>query len=151
MAGPSPWYVYNLAKNAFGDKVANLGTDGFKVALFTSSSNANTATLSHSGGTPPLYSDLTNEVANGNGYTTGGIAVTPTWSDASGTETFTSTSPTWTASGAGFSAEIAVCWDTTSNNVICWCYLDSTPATVTVPAGNQLAINIAGTGLFSMA
>jgi hypothetical protein len=49
-----------------------------------------------------LKADVT-EVTTGNGYTTGGIALTGvTWVETAGTATFTCTNdPSWTASGAG--------------------------------------------------
>lgn len=47
------------------------GTDGFKVALLSTSDIGNVGTHAH-------YSDLTGEVPAGNGYTTGGTAITVT-------------------------------------------------------------------------
>lgn len=49
-------------------KWAASGGDTMKMALLTASAAPNLATWQH-------YSDLTNEVANGNGYTTGGVAL----------------------------------------------------------------------------
>jgi hypothetical protein len=65
------------------------------------------------------------EVANGNGYTTGGNAATTTSaSQTGGTFKLVLTSPSvWTASGAGFSFQYAVLVDsTTSTNVGYWDY-----------------------------
>jgi galactitol-specific phosphotransferase system IIC component len=65
------------------------------------------------------------EVANGNGYTTGGNAATVTSaSQTGGTFTLVLASPAvWTASGAGFSFRYAILTDsTTSTNVAYWDY-----------------------------
>lgn len=151
MAAPSAWAVYNLFKNALGNKVVSLnGVDTLKMALFQSTSNAANSALTHSGGTAPQYSDLTNEVASGNGYTTGGVTCAATWTDASGTETLAAATGSWTASGSGITAEIAVIYDSTTGNLIAWCYLDSTPQNVSVAAGNTLNV-VSGSGVFTLA
>ena len=151
MAAPSAWAVYNLFKNALGNKVVSLnGVDTIKMALFTSSSNAANSALTHSGGTAPMYSDLTNEVSNANGYTTGGVACAATWTDSAGTETLGAANATWNATGSGIVAEIAVLYDSTTGNLIAWCYLDSTPASVTVAAGNTIVVQISGSGVFTL-
>jgi len=79
------------------------------------------------------------EVANGNGYTTGGNSTTITSaSQTGGTFKLVLTSPSaWTASGAGFTFQYAVLVDsTTSTNVGYWDYGSSqavaTGETVTV-------------------
>jgi hypothetical protein len=40
MASPGPWTVYNEFKETLGKKTVDLVNDTFKVALFTSTSNA---------------------------------------------------------------------------------------------------------------
>ena len=72
----------------------------FKMALFTSA-----AALTAASGAG-LYGGLTNEVANGNGYTTGGVTLTGYSISGTGTTTitFTGPSPSWTASGTGIPA-----------------------------------------------
>lgn len=65
------------------------------------------------------------EVANGNGYTTGGNAATVTISSqTAGTYTLVLASPSvWTATGAGFTFQYAVLTDsTTGTNVGYWDY-----------------------------
>ncbi len=65
------------------------------------------------------------EVANGNGYTTGGNSCTTTSSTQSGgTFTLTLGNPAvWTASGAGFTFQYAILTDaTTGTNVAYWDY-----------------------------
>ena len=150
MAAPSTPIAYNLFKYALGKKLIDLSADTFKVALFTSASNATTTALTHSGGTPPLYSDLTNEVSNANGYTTGGATVANTWTNSSGVETFGLANSQWTASGAGLVWEFAVFYDSTTGHLVAWCYGDSTPASVTVAAGVQMTLTMNVAGLFSL-
>lgn len=66
-------------------------TQTFKIALFTSS-----ATL---GASTTQYTGLTNEVANGNGYTTGGETLTVVAPTTSGTTAYLDFSDvTWTSS-----------------------------------------------------
>lgn len=66
------WKVPNTAKSKLGLGTLNLAGE-FKLALFTSASNLKT-----SGSALPrgVYNSLTNEVAAGNGYATGGYALT---------------------------------------------------------------------------
>jgi len=66
----SSWKVEILQGiHAFGTSVVRAGTgaDTFKIALYTSSATLGASTTAYSG---------TNEVANGNGYTTGGNTLT---------------------------------------------------------------------------
>jgi len=88
------------------------------------------------------------EVANGNGYTTGGNAAsTSSSSQTSGTFKLVLSSPTaWTASGAGFTFRYAVLTNsTTSTNVGYWDYGSSQA----VAAGETVTVTLDGTnGVF---
>jgi hypothetical protein len=69
------------------------------------------------------YGDISGtELANGNGYTTGGEASTVTAANASGTETVTATAVTWTASGSMGPFRYVVCYDSTPTDkpLISW-------------------------------
>jgi len=135
-----PWVIYNEFKAAYGLKLLNLNTDSMKVALFLSTSNAGNTSL-----TTARYATLTNQAANANGYTTGGVVCAPTYSQTGGTATFDIADAAWTASGGSITARFAVLYDDTAANkdLICYCLLDSTPADVTVTTGNTLTIQIA--------
>ena len=134
------WTLTNNTRTYLLDGTFDLNTDTFKIALFTSASNI--------GASSTTYAGLTNEVANGNGYTTGGNSVTGSLSGTT-TVTFDTTDPAvWTGSGAGFSARYAVLYEA-SGNVLAYFLLDSTPADVTVTAGNTLTISVAN--VFSLA
>lgn len=88
------------------------------------------------------------EVANGNGYTTGGNAASTTSSSQSGgTFKLVLASPTaWTATGAGFTFQYAVLVDsTTSTNVGYWDYGSSQA----VAAGETVTVTLDATnGVF---
>lgn len=88
----------------------NAGTDSWVIKLATAVDQA---------------AGTITEVANGNGYTTGGNAASTTSAtQTGGTFKLVLNSPTpWTASGAGFSFRYAVLTDaTTSTNVAYWDY-----------------------------
>lgn len=58
------------------------------------------------------YADLSGEVANGNGYTTGGVVLgSVTWNRSAGTVTFDAADPSW--SSATFTARYLVIYDDT--------------------------------------
>lgn len=111
------------------------------MALFLSTSNI--------GASSTTYAGLTNEHANGNGYTTGGEAVTLSLSGTT-TVTVDCTDVTWTASGGSIVARFAVIYEV-SGRVLCYCLLDSTPADVTATAGNDLTVQINASGVFTLA
>jgi hypothetical protein len=140
------WKVYESAKEFIGDGRIDLDTHSFKIALFTSASNANTLTHDE-------LADLTNQVANGFGYTTGGITlVNVTWIRSGGTVTFDADNVEWTASGGPITARFAVIYDDTDANdaLLAVCLLDTTPADVTATDGNKLQINFNASGIFTL-
>lgn len=120
-----------------------LDADSYKMALFLSTSNIGAASTTYAG--------VTNEHANANGYTTGGIAITLA---RTGTTTVTfdnsAADPVWTASGGSIVARFAVIYEV-AGNVLCYCLLDSTPADVTATTGNTLTVAIHASGIFTLA
>tara|TARA_R110000868_G_scaffold29926_5_gene111330 strand:+ start:1367 stop:1771 length:405 start_codon:yes stop_codon:yes gene_type:complete len=130
-----PTATYNkfqpAINNLFED--INAGSDSWYIKLATAvSAAAGTIT----------------EVANGNGYTTGGNpASTTSASQTGGTYKLILANPTaWTATGAGFSFQYAVLVDsTTGTNVAYWDYGSSQ----TVAAGETVTVTLDGTnGVF---
>ena len=111
----------------------NAGTDSWVIKLATAVDQA---------------AGTITEVANGNGYTTGGNAATTTSaSQTGGTFKLVLDSPAvWTASGAGFTFRYAVLTDaTTSTNVGYWDYGSSQA----VAAGETVTVTLDGTnGVF---
>lgn len=86
--------VYNKFKNALATGGIDLDTDTFNIMLVT-------ATYVPDKDLHNFRSDVTNEVANGNGYTTGGKAltgVTVTRDDTNDLTKFDATDPSWAAS-----------------------------------------------------
>lgn len=149
------WTMYNKAKEYIGDGTIDLdaGDAYFSVVLVTSSY---THAATHS-----TYADISGaEVANGNGYTTGGdISSTTTWTESSGTVTFDSADPSWTAAGGSIVARRAVLVHIaagsgvpqSSDKLICSCLLDDTPADVTAVDGALFRVILSASGYFSVA
>ncbi len=109
-----------------------MDTDAFKCALFLSTSNIGAASTTYAG--------LTNEHANANGYTTGGITVSAL--TLAGTTTVTAdfgTDPVWTASGGSITARFAVVYEV-GGEVLAYALLDNTPADVSATSGNTLSV-----------
>lgn len=110
--------------------------DTYKVALVASTSNVSTASTTFAG--------VTNELSTANGYTAGGITVSPL--AVSGTTSVTvsfGTNPVWTASGGSITARWAVLYES-GGDVLAFVLLDSTPADVSATAGNTLTVDSDG-------
>jgi len=115
---------------------ANLGTDSWSILLATA--------VNQSAGT-------FTEVANGNGYTTGGnsAGTNSTATHSTGTYKVTLSDPAvWTATSAGFSFQFAVLRNTTtSTNVGYWDYGSSQA----VAAGETVTVDLdAANGVFTL-
>lgn len=144
--------LYDLAKKYIGDGTHDLDdTVNWRMALFLVAGNANLLTV----GTA-VYSDLTNEHANANGYLTGGNALTGiTFTRALGTVTFDCSDPVWTAAGGSIVAKYAVIYrNATVNGIIkpllCVCLLETAASDVTTTSGNTLTITINAAGVFTI-
>ena len=143
MATPTAWTFTSDGRSEMLDGgFGNLPGQSCKMALFLSTSNL--------GAGSTTYAGLTNEVANANGYTTGGVAVT---FSLSGTTTVTATltgNAVWTASGGPITARFAVIY-IVAGDIVCYCTLDSTPADVTATDGNTFTVAPSGSGIFTLA
>lgn len=150
MAGAAgKWKIYEYAREYLDDGTHDLDdTTNWKCALFLSTSNANTLSV----GTG-VYGDLTNEHANANGYTTGGVAITGiTWTHVGAVATFDCDDPSWTASGGSITARFAVIYrNATVNGIVkpllCVALLDTTPADRTATTGNAFPIAMSTSGV----
>lgn len=147
------WVVYNKWKQTMASGEADLDADTFKVGLYQSTSNAASGAATHD-----ALADITNEVANGSGYTTGGATLgSVTWTESSGTVTFDFADPSWTASGGSIVARFAVVYDDTIATAgivdapVGYSLLDNTPADVTTTDGNTLTLVIHANGMFTLA
>lgn len=138
---------YNNWKIAIGEVVPRTAT--FKVTLHSS--------LYTFAATHNVYADLTNELATASGYTNTGVALaTVTWTQASGTATFTAANTTWTASGGSIVARRAVIravgtFNTQVDPLVASVLLDTTPADVTTTTGNVLTLQWNASGIFTLA
>lgn len=136
------WTFTNTGRTSLLDGTFDIDSDTWKMALLLSTSNIGAATTTYAG--------VTNEVANANGYTTGGVSITLT---LAGTTTVTvdiSTDPVWTASGGSIIARFAAIYEV-SGKVLCYALLDSAPADVTATDGNTLTVAANASGVFTLA
>ncbi len=146
------WKWYEAAKRDYANGLHDFDSHTFRIGLFLSTSNANDLTLTNA-----YLADFTNQHAAANGYTQvaegAGKLVTITTAQASGTVTFDeTTNPVWTASGGSIIARFAVIFNDShaSNQAVCVCLMDTTPADITATNGNTLTITINVSGLFTL-
>jgi hypothetical protein len=142
MAAATTWTFTNEGRTKLQDGTLIPGTDTFKMALHASTGTQPSPTTT-------LWSGLsTSEIAAANGYTAGGTAITIT---LSGTTTLTvdSTDGIWTASGGPLSARWAVIYEV-GGHVLCYSKLDSADVDVSCADGQQLKVEIAAAGLYTL-
>lgn len=130
------WTPVNTTRTNILNGTFDLDSDTFKCALFLSTSNI--------GAGSTTYAGLTNEHANANGYTTGGIGVTLTLSGTTSVTVVFATNPVWTASGGSIVARFAVIYEV-GGNILGYVLLDTAPADVTATSGNTFTIDSDGT------
>jgi hypothetical protein len=149
------WHLYNTAQRYIGNGTIELGAGNFKMALFRTSSNASTFTLS-------TFASLTAQISATGGYVSGGKALVPAtgqWTTGASAKqmkfTYSTVGLTFTASGASltniryavitFGASAAVA---SARKLVCFCQLSSAQFTVTSP--NTLTVLPAATGVFTL-
>lgn len=136
------WTFTNEGRTKIQDGTIQIGTSSMKCALFLSTSNLGSGSTTYAG--------VTNEVANGSGYTTGGIAVTLALTGTTSVKVTWSADPVWTASGGSITAKYAVLY-VVSGHVLCYCTLDSGGADVSATDGNTLTITPNASGIYTLA
>ncbi len=100
-------YWYAKAFLSVFNKESDYDSNTMKATLHTSSYTPNQDTHQY-------QSSLTNELSTANGYTAGGATLgSKTIASSTNVITLDSADPTWTSSGAGFTARILVIADTT--------------------------------------
>lgn len=141
------WTLYDKAKKKIGNGTIKLGVDTFKVQLHQSTSNASTSTLS-------LATSVTNEVANGNGYTTGGQALASvTWTvGASAAQyAFDAADPIWTATGGAINnIKFAVIRNSAGGSAQALCWSRLTTLQFNLTQNNTLTIQMNASGIFTL-
>jgi hypothetical protein len=128
--------MFDEAMNNIGSGVINLSTDTIKVVL----TNGAPDQAAHD-----ELADIT-QIANGNGYLTGGVTVAATWAETaggSGVWRFDTADPSWTASGGAIAANQYAVWysDTSTNDKLIG-YVDR-GASATVPDGTTRTFTVA--------
>lgn len=141
------------SKNKDDLRINDLTGATVKLALVSSSYTPNTdSSTGHS-----LWSDASgNEIANGNGYTTGGVSLSSLAATAiSGGFKFSSANPSWTASGGNIPAHryyvmyvSGTLWGMT-NPLLGYFLGDNTPADIAATtSGNTLTVTCPSGGWF---
>jgi hypothetical protein len=141
------WAVYNEAKKYIGNGTLKLNT-AKRITLHTSASNANTATVS-------IYSELTNEVTEANGYSSSGKALANivwTVGATAGQYKFDADDVIWTGTGGSISnIKFAVISNTSggaSGLLLCRSQLSS--AQFTLSSGNTLTLQMNASGILTL-
>lgn len=130
--------------NAFVERLAeggiDLDTNTIRILL------SNTAPIAANS----VVGDIT-EIAAGNGYSAGGIVITPTTSAQSGglyTLDAADITAAWTASGGSIGPfQYFVLYDDTTNNLIGWWDYGTT---ITITSGNSLNITFSASGILTI-
>lgn len=142
------WTIYNEAKKYLMSGDIDLNTDTFRMTLHTSASNVATATLS-------THGSVTGEVAEANGYSSSGKALTVTWTvGASASEyRFSFTSVVWTGTGGTIpNIRYAAIWKTGASvgarKLLAYAAL--TTAQFTLGTGNTLTVAASANGAFEL-
>lgn len=149
MAAPSAITFFQSFREYLGDGTFDLNTNTFKAQLHTSTFTPNAVTMS-------VLADVTNEVANGNGYTTGGVTMTGVaWTRSGATVTFDAADVSWTGATAGFSARYLLIYASGTlngrvNPLVGYMLLDSAPADVSFAAGNTVTVQWNAAGIFTL-
>lgn len=140
--------VYDSFKVWLGDGTFDMNADTFNVMLVN---NAYTPSIS----THSVLADITDEVANGNGYLTGGaVLASVTWTKSGSTTKFDAADPSWTASGApvGPFRKGVIYKDGTANAhvspLVGYCVLDASD--ITIGDGNTFSIRWAAAGILTL-
>jgi hypothetical protein len=139
----SGFYGLSLEKALIDTLGESLEAEDNKIALVNDSYTPNFDTHD-------FHADLTNEIANGGGYTTGGDAFTGTEITlSSGTLTWDFTDPDWTSSTIA-SAMAAVCITTVSGSAADQLLLLMDFVTAVSTTAGTLLITVAGTGAMTI-
>lgn len=138
-----PWTVFNIAMEKIGDGTFDLDSNTFKMALTTDAQALLAAFAGGSGNCQ--YSDLTNEVPNGSGYTTGGNTIAQTWTRSGAVMTFDCDDQSWPASTITGAKYAVIFADNAGNDdLLCFCELDTIGTVSTINEPLDVAIDPSG-------
>ncbi|MCK9470010.1 MAG: hypothetical protein M0Q49_11400 [Porticoccaceae bacterium] len=135
-----PWVVTNSARTKLLNGQFNIGADSFKVALFQSTSNLGVGSTTYAG--------VTDQVAEDNGYETGGVDITLGLDGTTVVNVTGTPNPEWVADGGSIVARFAALYEV-GGDVLAFMLLDAAPADVTVTDTNTLTIDVSD-GIFDL-
>lgn len=150
MAAPGTFTFY--ANNLDVEKLSDLVSANIRLALVSSAYTPNNSETGHT-----VWADVSaNELANGNGYTTGGASLTGAVAAITNGFKFSTGNASWTGSGAGIPAwryavmyYLGSLWGVT-NPLIGYFVGDSLPQDVPLTAAtNILQLNCPANGWFT--
>lgn len=143
------WKFYNLAKKKIGNGTISLASTVMRISLVTSASNFATFTLG-------VFASLTNEIADGNGYSTSGKSLTgEVWTVGASAKQYKwdSDDVTWTGTG-GAIANIkgAVIWlsGASANGRHLVAFSSLTSSQFTLASGNTLTLQMNSAGIATL-
>jgi len=140
----SAWTLYNSFKQQMADGTFDLDLDVFYMSLHTSASNAASLALGSK-------ASVTAEVANGNGYITGGQSLTArTWGQgaSAGVRRFDCTTNVWAAAPAAIANIRYAVIRKSGGQLMAFCALSAGQFSVT--NGNSLTITPSANGIFEL-
>lgn len=138
------WKVYDGAKAGLGNGLIDLDTHTLKAVLLLDTSNANDLSLAG-------YADLTDEHANGNGYTTAGVDLTGvSFTQSAGIATLDCDPFGWSALGGPIAGRMVAIYDDTAAGKPLICVCDN-GETASAPDGQPFTVTPAVLGLFTLA
>jgi len=143
------WKFYNLAKKKIGNGTISLASTVMRISLVTSASNFATFTLG-------VFSSLTNEIADGNGYSTSGKSLTgEVWTAGASAKQYKwdSDDVVWTGTGGAInSIKGAVIWlsgaSAGGRHLVAFASLTSTQ--FNLASGNTLTIQMNSAGIATL-
>ena len=145
LGAATAWAFYYTAKKYLGTGDIDLDNDSFRMALFTSASNAlSSANLS-------VLGSVTNQIADGNGYSTSGKALSTLWSTGASASEYrwNADAVIWSASGGNIAnVRYAVIFEVGQGKLVCWSALST--AQFTVNDGNTLTVTPSANGIFEL-
>jgi hypothetical protein len=143
------WKFYNLAKKKIGNGSISLASTVMRMSLVTSASNFATRTIG-------TFASLTNEIADGNGYSTSGKSLTgEAWTVGTSAQSYKwdADDVVWTGTG-GTIANIkgAVIWLSAASaggrHLVAFASLTSNQ--FTLASGNTLTIQMNSSGIATL-
>jgi len=135
------WLFPSASKPSLLDGTFIFGVTSWRMSLHTSDSNI--------GPSATLFSDVTGELLEENGYTSGGKSIEFTLSGSNVVTANLANDPVWNVVDESLVARYAVIY-AVDGNVLCYCLLDDTPDDVTVLPGNTLTVAASVDGIFTL-